>query len=228
VTTTWNPLDNSTATLSNGNLTATFKTALNTYNSIRSTNSPAHASGRFHAECTATQSLANGGWLFGFGDPLADLTGFAGTTGGDSIGALPNGGGNVFLVFFDGSSRGYPALYDVGDVIAAEVDIDRKLAWFANATKATGWTDGNDAFLGNPAAGTGGTAFAHADVTAGLMLMFSGFWDGSQNESGTLNTAGPFVAPVSVGFAPWDNPPATSLLQTRFIANLGRFMSRRG
>lgn len=203
--TTWNPIDNSDATLSGGDLVATFQTTVSTWHSVRSTNSPAKTSGQYHAEVTMTSVDADGGWLFGVADSSATLTSYCGSdTHGIGCQAYNFSGGQL-LVWLNGAFTTYNAVMNAGNVIAVEVDVPNKLVWFQNVTTATGWTDGAGGFTGNPAAGTGGTSFASISTGGGLMLMGSGYFGSGIADTLTLNPGPTFVGTVSSGFSSWDD-----------------------
>jgi hypothetical protein len=199
---TWNPADNSSATLSNGNLTAAFQTS-SAWNSIRSTNPGTKTSGKWHVEATAT-SIINNGWMFGVADSSAAIANYCGSdTHGMSV-QMANTT-NFYYVYLNGSqvTNKSGVTIGVGDVLAIEVDITNKLLWFQNATRGTGWSDAAFGFTGNPASGTSGISFSSVVTTGGVMLMGSGQYYSSTANTLTLNVGPSFVATVSSGFSAW-------------------------
>src|SRR4029077_18298772 len=77
--TTWNPSDNSDAILTNNNLTAAFQTSVTTWHSVRSTNSPAKTTGKWHWEITINSVDANNGFGTGIMDGTASVNNYAGS-----------------------------------------------------------------------------------------------------------------------------------------------------
>lgn len=220
----WNTADNGGGlTLSNGTppLQAAAATNNSTWESVRSTNSPAKTSGKWHAECKIITSTLDQTWMFGIADGSATLA-------GAHIGASAHGIG--FDVGKSGTStqiyQGGSVIFSltiatvINDVIAIEIDIPNALIWFQNVTRGTGWTDNLGGFTGTPSAGTSGKGIAFtATVSAGIMLGFSGYNYGTSSPTGLLNTASA-VGPVSSGFTIWDVAALTPLaVGTYYIDN---------
>jgi len=202
--TTWNPSDlGANITLSNGNLTAAFGSGA--YTSVRSTNSPAKTTGKWHAEFTINVDIGDNP-LVGIMDGSANLSSYAGNDPHGSGMDLVLSVANDVYVFNGGTAmHPFPFTPAQGDVIALEVDIDNGLGWWQDVTQGTGWTNSDLTMTGNPGAGTGGIAFT-ASPTGGIMLAGSG-WDNMATI--TLNPGPTFSGTVSSGFSPWDAAAAT-------------------
>jgi hypothetical protein len=208
--TTWNPADNSDATLSGGNLIASFATTT-AFRSCRATTFK--NTGKWYFEDTISNTLgpAAGGWLAGMANSSASLTSYPGVDA-NSIGFENNG----YVIFGGGLTfLSWVANTGLGHVIGFAVDIDNGRWWVRDVTTGSPWNvTGTSA---DPATGIAGFDITSLPnrLTTGITIAGCGNFGGATPEDHTLNAgASSFVGGVPGGFNAWDasgavidNPP---------------------
>ena len=191
MTTTWNPSDLNSCTLSGGNLIATGGAGAG---GVRSTTS--NGSGKFHLECTITHNAANDTGC-GISVGAASFSGLVSNASGGVVCFTDYIGGRIYI---DGSYSGTSlGTASDGDVVAIEIDIGGELIWLA--LNAGNW---NNNALANPATGIGGLSFSTLTGPFFALATVSNFGVVTGNFG-----ASAFSRTPSSGFAAWDTggPP---------------------
>jgi hypothetical protein len=194
---TWNPLDNMSHTLTDGNLRATGASSFTAVNATL-----AVSSGKWYWEVTAGSAVDT----VGIWSTASSATDFPGGTS-DSFSYNGNGGQK----YTNRSSAGYGASYTTGDVVGVALDMDAKtLTFYKNGVSQglaySGFTGsfrpcvraGAD---GTPSTGTFGNfgqrPFAYAAPSGFKALCDTNIPEGTITTSGTFtgnaNANGPFV-----------------------------------
>jgi hypothetical protein len=218
--TTWNPTDNSDATLSNGNLTASFQTT-NAWHAIRSTTFK--TTGKCMFVCKASQVDSGGGWMVGVGDSSASLFTYLGATN-DGAGGQADTVNSGFLTY--GQAGQNPFLYSInvanGDDIGVCYDGTNSLIWWQDLTAASGWTNGTGGLNGNPAAGTGGITISAITAASNAYIMGAGKFNSGTADTLILNpTCAGYAGVIPAGFSAWDMAGAAVVTPTRTQLGVG-------
>ena len=153
--TTWNPADNSTLTLWNGNFTAggapsAFGAALQGWLSVRATTS--HTSGLWYFRIRANCFGANGDFMIGVANANAPLNNYIGASS-NGIGSQYGGALGARQIYLGGGVVGHvPALGVEGDYAVIAINLNSNLYWSTvqNSGVLGSWNSGS----GTPAAGT--------------------------------------------------------------------------
>ena len=207
--TSWNPEDNSDATLLAGNLPtpnywqANFQTTLNTFHSVRTNTSKTSGKWMTMAQINAIDAL--GGWALGISNQRAPLLQRAGATQ-DSVGAQFAANAQR-LITYGISEIFYSLLSNTRDQIAMCLDADAGLVWWNNFSENSGWTNANENnFTGNPSTGVGGTRLGFTpSVDTPAYIIGSGYYGNRLTDAIMINPqCYGFTASIPFLFSSWD------------------------
>lgn len=209
--TSWNPEDNSDATLTAGNLPtpgywqASFQTTINQFHSVRTTTSKVSGKWMTMAQINAIDAL--GGWVIGISNQRAPLLQRAGATA-DSVGAQFAANSHQ-LITYGISEQFYVLISNTRDDIGMCFDADLGLIWWQNFTQNSGWTNADENnFTGNPSTAFGGTrlGFVPSVDTPGFIIG-SGYYGNRFADAIMLNPqCYGFEAQIPFKFQSWDAP----------------------
>jgi hypothetical protein len=192
---TFDPSDNSTLTLSNGNRTAAGATA-STWKTVLATD--VKYTGKLYFEMTVdTEDVSNSGWIGAvvsqwWGVPLLNKVGDV--TAGGTLDAISFDANTALAAGFQPAQSSTPN----GTVIGVAVDVDNHRMWVTK--NGTTWFGSGG--TPNPAMNTNGFSLVGLDML-GVMIAFSAF-DAAGGDQATLNVQGPFSHTVPSGFTGWD------------------------
>lgn len=180
-------LSGSAATLSNGNLSATFSglgSAIST--SMKS-------AGKWYVEGVYN---VVGGISIGFGD--SSITGSESTGNTSNSVGLSGGDGGMYLNSVKIGQ--WCSSCSNGNLVGIAIDIPNKLVWGINISRSEHW---NGNVSNDPASGTGGISISGLTSTSPLSIC-AGTWSGGQTGELTMNFgASAFTGSVPSGFTKW-------------------------
>lgn len=190
---TFNPSDNSSMTLSNGNLTATSPNFV--ASGVRSTTS--YSSGNVCFEAKANTISQD--WTLGVADATFNLAN-PGGVGFDThaIGIDVNNPGVPQGIFYNNNAISSGSTASVnGEVVTVCANFSTKLLWITDSVMRAASTPWNNSASASPASGTGGASFSA--MTCPCFIIFN------EAEVGvaTLNATGPFAVTTPSGFTAW-------------------------